>query len=52
MKMSPTNTVLIAEDDPMFRCVLQNWLQKWKYEVTSVDNGLEAWGALQREDSP
>lgn len=36
----------------MSRCLLENWLQKWKYEVTSVDNGLEAWGVLQEEDSP
>jgi two-component system, cell cycle response regulator len=46
------DTVLIAEDDPIFRRILQSWLQKWDYQVTAVENGLDAWSALQKEDSP
>jgi len=44
--------VLIAEDDPLFRRVLHNWLQKWNYRVTDLDNGLDAWSVLQRQDAP
>jgi two-component system, cell cycle response regulator len=32
--------------------VLQNWLEKWNYEVTVLENGLDAWNALQQDDSP
>lgn len=46
------NSVLIAEDDPMFRCVLENWLRKWNYRVTALENGLDAWSVLQQEDAP
>ncbi len=49
---SALDTVLIAEDDPIFRRILQSWLQRWDYGVTAVDNGLDAWNALQREDAP
>jgi len=50
-KSSP-DTVLIAEDDPIFRRVLQTWLQKWNYRVTALDNGADAWHALQQDDGP
>jgi two-component system, cell cycle response regulator len=49
---SPIDTVLIAEDDPIFRRILQSWLQKWNYQVTALENGIDAWSALQKEDSP
>jgi two-component system cell cycle response regulator len=51
-KSSLPDTVLIAEDDPIFRRVLQSWLEKWNYQVTVLENGLDAWNALQQEDSP
>ena len=50
--LSVPNTVLIAEDDPIFRRILENWLQKWNYRVTSLENGLDAWSVLQQEDAP
>jgi CheY-like chemotaxis protein len=50
-KLSP-NTVLIAEDDPIFRRILESWLEKWNYHVTALENGAEAWYALQQDDSP
>jgi CheY-like chemotaxis protein len=50
--LSVPNTVLIAEDDPMFRRVLETWLQKWNYRVTSLENGLDAWSVLQQKDAP
>jgi diguanylate cyclase (GGDEF)-like protein len=43
---------LIAEDDPISRRILQSWLQKWNYHVIALENGSDAWNALQREDSP
>jgi diguanylate cyclase (GGDEF)-like protein len=49
---TPLNSILIAEDDPIFRHLLQNWLQQWNYHVISVDNGLDAWNVLQRPDAP
>jgi two-component system cell cycle response regulator len=50
--LSVLNTVLIAEDDPMFRRVLETWLQKWNYRVTSLENGLDAWSVLRQNDAP
>jgi diguanylate cyclase (GGDEF)-like protein len=44
--------VLIAEDDPISRRVLQSWLQKWNYRVTAVEDGVEAWNVLQEKDAP
>jgi len=51
-KASPVNMVLIAEDDPIFRRILESWFKKWDYRVTAVDNGLAAWEVLQKEDAP
>lgn len=44
--------VLIAEDDPVSRRLLQAALVKWGYEVTVTGNGKEAWNALQSPDAP
>ncbi len=44
--------VMIAEDDPMFRRILQSWLREWGYEVTVVEDGAQAWESLQQEPSP
>ena len=44
--------VLIAEDDPVSRRLLQAALIKWGYEVTVTTNGKEAWEALQAPDAP
>jgi diguanylate cyclase (GGDEF)-like protein len=43
---------LIAEDDPVFRHLLQSWLQKWDYRVVALSNGLDAWNVLQQDDAP
>jgi len=44
--------VMIAEDDPMFRRILQSWLREWGYKVTVVEDGAQAWESLQQEPSP
>jgi phosphoserine phosphatase RsbU/P len=41
--------ILIAEDDPVSRCVLEATVVKSGYEVTVTTNGHEAWEALQRD---
>lgn len=51
-EVGPLNTVLIAEDDPIFRRVLESWFKRWDYAVTAVDNGREAWEVLQKDDAP
>lgn len=44
--------ILIAEDDPVSRRVLQATLIKWGHEVTSCNDGPEAWRELQKDDPP
>jgi len=44
--------VLIAEDDPVSRTVLDRTLKQWGYDVTATQNGAEAWDALKCEDAP
>jgi two-component system cell cycle response regulator len=44
--------VLVAEDDPMFRRILESWLQNWGYRVTLAEDGATAWNLLQSEPPP
>lgn len=44
--------ILIAEDDRMFRVLLESWLQDRGYDVTTAENGQQAWELLQEKDSP
>lgn len=44
--------ILISEDDPVSSRVLSTTLLKYGHEVLVTSNGLEAWAALQEEDSP
>ena len=44
--------VLIAEDEPVSRRVLQATLQNWKYDVISVSDGTEALALLRSDDAP
>ncbi|MFP4391941.1 MAG: diguanylate cyclase [Desulfohalobiaceae bacterium] len=44
--------ILVAEDDPASRVMLQNMLQRWGYEVLAVEDGSRAWEALQAEEPP
>ena len=36
---SSCNRVLVAEDDAMFRRILQSWLENWGYLVTIAEDG-------------
>jgi two-component system cell cycle response regulator len=51
-KPSAGNSVLIAEDDPLFRRMIERWFERWNYRVIVVENGLDAWEALEKEDAP
>jgi len=44
--------ILIADDDPVCRRVLEATLMKWGYEVRVTCDGLAAWRVLQQEDAP
>jgi DNA-binding response OmpR family regulator len=44
--------VIIAEDDPISRRMLEAFLVKWGYEVVVATQGEEAWGVLQGNDPP
>ena len=44
--------ILIAEDDPISRRVLESTLKKWGYEVKVTCNGQEAWDEFQTDDAP
>ena len=49
---SSCERVLVAEDDAMFRRILQSWLETWGYRVTLTEDGAQAWKALQQEPPP
>jgi diguanylate cyclase (GGDEF)-like protein len=44
--------ILIAEDDPVSRRLLEAKLVKWGYDVLVTRDGNEAWEALRAEDAP
>jgi two-component system, cell cycle response regulator len=48
----PKKRVLIAEDDPVSRHILRNFLVKWDYDVSVVADGAEALRILEGEDAP
>jgi two-component system cell cycle response regulator len=49
---SSCDRVLVAEDDAMFRRILQSWLENWGYRVTLAQDGTKAWHILQEEVPP
>ena len=44
--------ILIVDDDPMSRRLLELTLLKWNYEVVAANDGREAWRILQEQDAP
>ena len=44
--------ILIAEDDPISRRVLEVNLLEWGYEVMVASDGSEAWEIIQQHESP
>ena len=43
--------VLLAEDNPVVRKGLENFITKWGYEAVETDNGDAAWEALENDHS-
>jgi serine/threonine-protein kinase len=44
--------VLIADDDPMWRVLLKQNVNKWGFEVITADDGRQAWDILQGHEAP
>jgi diguanylate cyclase (GGDEF)-like protein len=44
--------IVIAEDDPIFRRLLEDMLAKWGYDVVVAENGAAALQILQSENPP
>ena len=44
--------ILVAEDDPVYRSMLEQELVKWGHEVVTISNGTEAWQTLLEKNSP
>jgi len=51
-KVPQKRKLLIAEDNPTSRLVLESVLKKWGYDIVSVQDGNEAWAVMQSPDSP
>ena len=44
--------VLIAEDNAVYRVMLEKNLKKWGYDVVVAEDGERAWEILQQDDAP
>lgn len=44
--------IIIAEDDPTSRKILEVTLRQWGYEIEVASDGQEAWALLQEDDAP
>jgi DNA-binding response OmpR family regulator len=44
--------VLVADDDPVYRTLLEGLLTEWHFEAVLVEDGLAAWEILQQDQSP
>jgi len=44
--------ILVADDDPINRRLLEAFLTKWGYEVQLARDGAEAWEILQQDEAP
>ena len=49
---SKKQRILIAEDEPLSRRMLEITLSRWGFEVVMVADGLAAWAVLQQPDAP
>ena len=47
-----TDSVLLADDDPISRKLLEACLRRWDFNVTAAKDGLHAWHELQKENAP
>ncbi len=52
LETTSSGRILIADDDPVARTMLQGLLTKWGYQVIAVSDGLEAARVLESTDAP
>lgn len=50
MKPHESYTLLLADDDPDYRMIVNLWLSTANYKVTVVENGKEALASVQAHD--
>ncbi|HCC53592.1 MAG TPA: two-component system response regulator [Desulfobulbaceae bacterium] len=50
-KASRPHKILVAEDNPVVRKGLNNFLVKWGYEPVEVENGDMAWNTLEADST-
>jgi diguanylate cyclase (GGDEF)-like protein len=48
----PLGQILVADDSPVFRDMLQKMLLEWGYETIAVSDGRRAWDLLRQENGP
>src|SRR5947208_11278320 len=46
------HSILVAEDDPMFRAMLTMWLGRWGYYPLITTTGTQAWEILEAPGAP
>jgi len=44
--------ILVADDDPVIRTLVETHLRRWGHEVVTAEDGEKAWEELATEDSP
>lgn len=44
--------ILVADDDPVSRRLLESYLKKWEYQLVVASDGAEAWRLFQAEEFP
>jgi diguanylate cyclase (GGDEF)-like protein len=52
LRDKPPPQILVADDSPVFRDMLQKMLLEWGYEVIVVTDGQQAWDLLRQENGP
>ena len=45
-------SILVAEDDPVSRRIIERCLREWGYSVVLAQDGTRAWDVLQSNDAP
>jgi diguanylate cyclase (GGDEF)-like protein len=45
-------SVLVADDNPVFRCMLRTMLKKWGYQPVEASDGATACSLLESDDAP
>jgi len=44
--------ILVADDDIVYRALMEGLLSQWGYEVAVASNGLEAWEVIKSDEPP